>query len=146
MTTIINIKSEHILECSKLFLKTFNAQPWNDKWTPDTAFKRLHDIFLSPNFEGISYFEDGEIKGAVFGYKEQYYDGVHYNLKELFISTDLQGKSVGSKLIQELEKRLLGLGVTNILLFTLKGTRASNFYLKNNFSECNNMTIMSKDM
>ncbi len=39
MNTIIDIKCEHILECSKLYVKVFNAKPWNDEWTEETAYK-----------------------------------------------------------------------------------------------------------
>jgi aminoglycoside 6'-N-acetyltransferase I len=146
MDNIIKIKNEHILKCSDLYIKVFNAEPWNDKWTLGTAHKRLNDIYISPNFEGVLCVEYGKVIGAIFGNYEQYYDGVHYNLREMFISKELQGKGLGSKLLKELEKRLRGLGVTTIILFTSKENKTSSFYLKNNFSEWDSMAIMGKDL
>lgn len=146
MCNIINIKNEHILKCSELYIKVFNAEPWNDKWTLGTAHKRLNDIFISPNFEGVLYLENGQIKGAIFGNYEQFYDGVHYNLREMFISNELQGKGIGSKLLKELENRLRALDVTTIILFTSKGNKTSKFYLNNNFTEWDSMTMMGKDI
>ncbi|MDR3594479.1 GNAT family N-acetyltransferase [Clostridium sp.] len=146
MDNIISIKNEHILKCLELFIKVFNSEPWNDKWTLETAGKRLNDIFIAPNFEGVLYMEDGEIKGAIFGNYEQYYDGIHYNLKELFVSNQLQGKGIGRRLIKELEVRLKAVGVTTIVLFTSKGNGTNNFYLKNNFLEWTTMAIMGKDI
>lgn len=32
MCDIIKIKNEHILKCSELYIKVFNAEPWNDKF------------------------------------------------------------------------------------------------------------------
>jgi aminoglycoside 6'-N-acetyltransferase I len=146
MTNIISIKNEHILKCSELYIKVFNAEPWNDKWTLGTAHKRLNDIYDSPNFEGVIYADYGQVKGAIFGNYEQFYDGIHYNLREMFISNELQGTGIGSKMLNELEKRLKGLGVTTILLFTSKGNKTSTFYLKNNFSEWEDMAMMGKDI
>lgn len=146
MKNITSIKSEHLIKCSELFIKVFNNKPWNDKWALETASKRLNDIFIAPNFEGVIYIEDAEIKGAIFGNCEQYYDGIHYNLKELFISNELQGKGIGRKLISELEDRLKEVGVTTIILITSKGNGTNNFYLKNNFSEFSEMVIMEKEI
>ncbi|MBU3144080.1 GNAT family N-acetyltransferase [Clostridium sp. CF012] len=146
MNNIISIKDQDILKCSELYIKVFNAEPWNDKWTLETAHKRLNDIYISPNFEGALYVEGGQVKGAIFGNYEQFYDGIHYNLREMFISNELQGQGIGSKLINELEERLKGMGVTTIILFTSKGNKTSKFYLKNNFAEWNSMAIMGKDI
>ncbi|GCD11576.1 GNAT family N-acetyltransferase [Clostridium tagluense] len=146
MNNIISIKDQHILKCSALYIKVFNAEPWNDKWTLETAHKRLNDIYISTNFEGVLYVEDEQIKGAIFGNYEQFYDGVHYNLREMFISNELQGQGIGSKLLNELEKRLKGIGVTTIILFTSKENKTSEFYLRNNFTEWDSMAMMGKDL
>ncbi|MCB2300749.1 GNAT family N-acetyltransferase [Clostridium tagluense] len=146
MNNIISIKDQHILKCSELYIKVFNAEPWNDKWTLETAHKRLNDIYISTNFEGVLYVEDEQIKGAIFGNYEQFYDGIHYNLREMFISNELQGQGLGSKLLNELEKRLKEIGVTTIILFTSKGNKTSEFYLKNNFTEWYSMAMMGKDL
>jgi aminoglycoside 6'-N-acetyltransferase I len=146
MINIISIKSEHISKCYELYIKVFNVEPWNDNWTTETAYKRLNDIYIAPNFEGVLYEENGQVKGAILGNFEQFYDGIHYNLREMFIDNELQGKGIGSKLLYELEVRLRKIGVTTIILFTSKGNKTSNFYLKNNFSEWNSMAMMGKDI
>jgi len=143
---VISIKSEHIIECAKLYVKVLNAEPWNDKWTLETAFKRLNDIYVSPDFEGVLYVEDGQVKGAILGNREQFYDGIHYNLKEMFISNELQGKGIGSKMINQLEEGLREMSVSTIILFTSKGNKTSKFYLKNGFCEFSSMAMMGKDI
>lgn len=146
MNNIISIENKHILECTELYIKVFNAEPWNDKWRLETAHKRLNDIYISPNFEGALYVEDGQVKGAIFGNYEQFYDGIHYNLREMFISNEVQGQGIGSKMLYELEKLLKGIGVTTIILFTSKGNKTSKFYLKNSFTEWDSMAMMGKDV
>jgi aminoglycoside 6'-N-acetyltransferase I len=146
MKVVTNIKEEHILKCSELYLMVFNGEPWKDKWTIETANKRLKDIYNSPNFQGMLYLIEGQVKGAIFGNYEQFYDGIHYNLKEMFISQELQGKGIGSQIIKELEEKLKKLNVTTIILFTSKGNKTSRFYLKNGFSEWDDMAIMGKEI
>ena len=67
-------------------------------------------------------------------------------MKEMFVSTELQGSGIGSKLLKHLEERLRKLGVITILLFTSKGNKTSYFYQKSGFSELESMTMMAKDI
>lgn len=103
-------------------------------------------IYIAPNFEGVLYLEDGQAKGAIFGNYEQFYDGYHYNLREMFISNELQGKGVGSILLNDLEQKLRCIGVTTIILFTSDTNKTSRFYIKNGFSKWNNMIMMGKNI
>jgi GNAT superfamily N-acetyltransferase len=146
MSNIINLESEHIAKCAELYMKVFNAKPWNDSWTLETAYQRLHDFYNTPNFTGVLYLEAEEVNGAIFGNVEQFYNGAHYNLREMFIANELQGKGIGSKLLSELERQLGNFGVTTIMLFTSKGNETNRFYLKNNFSEWSSMAMMGKDI
>lgn len=146
MREIIKITEEQISECIDVYINVFNVAPWNDNWTVETAHKRLNDMYIAPNFEGLAYVEDGKVKAAVFGNYEQFYDGIHYNLREFFVSNELQGMGIGSKLITELERTLKKIGITTIYLFTSKGNKTSEFYLKNNYSEWDGMAMMGKDI
>ncbi|MDT8717696.1 GNAT family N-acetyltransferase [Clostridium sp. 19966] len=134
------------MKCTELYIRVFNSKPWNDEWTLETAYKRLSDIYISPNFEGVLYLENNEIKGAILGTYEQFYNGIHYNLRELFISNELQGQGIGSKLLRELEAHLKKMGVTTIILFTSKGNNTSKFYLKNNYLNLDSMAMIGKDI
>ncbi|MFN7252472.1 MAG: GNAT family N-acetyltransferase [Anaerobacillus sp.] len=144
MNSIIRIKQEHISECAKLYCDVFNAKPWNDNWTIETAYQRLNDISNCPHFEGVLFVEQGIFKGAIFGNYEQFYDGKHYNLREMFVATDQQGTGIGTRLLCELEMTLNENGITTMMLFTSKGNKTSDFYMKNGFSEWTSMAMMGK--
>jgi len=141
---IFDIKSKHIEKCAELYVNVFNAEPWNDKWTIETAYKRLNDIYSTPNFVGVLYVENSDIKGAIFGNCEQFFDGMHYNLKEMFVSTELQGIKIGTKMLKILEEQILEPDVNTIYLFTSKGNKTSKFYIKNNFDQWDSMAMMGK--
>lgn len=146
MSNINCVKRDDLRKCAELYLKVFNAEPWNDEWTFESAYNRLNDIFMSPNFAGAFYEEDDEIKGAVFGNCEHWYQGMHYNLKEIFVSAKLQGSGIGSKLLKDLEERLKKLDVNTILLFTSKENRTNHFYLRNSFDVLEDMVMMIKNI
>lgn len=146
MKSIIDIKEEHLMKCAELYVRVFNAEPWNDKWSTETAYKRLLDIYNSPGFAGIICLEDDDVKGAVFGNCEQWYEGLHFNLKEMFVSNELQGKGIGSELLKFLEEELIKRQIGAIFLFTSKGNLTSQFYIKNCFKELDSMAMMIKSI
>ncbi|AFS77766.1 acetyltransferase, GNAT family [Gottschalkia acidurici 9a] len=144
MSNVYNIEEKHLIKCGELFVKAFNANPWNDNWTVDNAYKRLKDIYSTPNFIGLVYIENDEVKGAVLGNCETWYDGTDYNLKEIFIDVDHKGRGIGSTIIEELESKLNTLNINKIILNTLRAKEVSNFYIKNEYKELEDVVTMSK--
>jgi GNAT superfamily N-acetyltransferase len=144
MAEILSIKKEHLLECSKLYVKVFNSEPWNDQWTLESAYKRLYDFYISANFTGYFYYENDNILGVILGNCEQFYDGIYYEIKELFVDNEQQGKKIGSILLEEAERRLKEINVTSIFLLTSRGNKTNEFYRKNHYLENDSMVVMGK--
>ncbi|WP_315081602.1 GNAT family N-acetyltransferase [uncultured Clostridium sp.] len=140
---ILRINESDIEECAKIFVEAFNEEPWNDKWTVEGAYRRLHDIYRSPHFVGIKYIEDNKIYGALFGNCEEWFEGRQFNIKEVFVSKKIQGKNIGSKLINSAESEVKKLDVDFMYLST-QNNDLKNFYLKHNFEEAKSLCIMSK--
>ncbi|SFD10427.1 GNAT family N-acetyltransferase [Clostridium uliginosum] len=142
---ILGVHEEDLQECAKLFAEVFNGEPWNDKWTTESAYKRLKYIYMCPDFVGVKYIENGKIKGAIFGNCEEWYEGRHFNIKEVFVSSEMQGNHVGSKLLESIQSEVKKLGVDFLLLFT-QNNSIKNFYLKDNFEEAKSLCIMTKNI
>ncbi|MGN2338458.1 GNAT family N-acetyltransferase [Clostridium cagae] len=140
---ILRINENDIEACAKIFVEAFNTEPWNDNWNIESAYRRLHDIYKSPNFLGVKYTENNEIFGALFGNCEEWFEGRQFNIKEVFVSKKIQGKNIGSKLINSAENEVKKLGVDFMFLST-QNNNLKNFYLKHNFKETNSLCIMSK--
>lgn len=64
----------------------------------------------------------------------------------MFVSNDQQGSGIGTRLLFELETTLNEVGVTTLMLFTSKGNKTSDFYIKNGFSEWTSMAMMGKEI
>ncbi|NFI55576.1 GNAT family N-acetyltransferase [Clostridium botulinum] len=140
---ILRINENDIEVCAKIFVEAFNTEPWNDNWNIESAYRRLHDIYKSPNFLGVKYTENNEIFGALFGNCEEWFEGRQFNIKEVFVSKKIQGKNIGSKLINSAENEVKKLGVDFMFLST-QNNNLKNFYLKHDFEETNSLCIMSK--
>ncbi|MBS4538390.1 GNAT family N-acetyltransferase [Clostridium sp. D2Q-11] len=146
MSGVFKLEEKDIKECAELYVDVFNKEPWNDKWTTKTAYNRLRDTYISPGFVGIKYVEEDIIKAALFGNCEQWYEGMHFNLREMYVTNELQGKKIGSKMLQELEVRAKDLGVHTIILFTEKDNCTDKFYRRNGFSGLDFMSMMGKEI
>lgn len=127
-----------------LFTEAFNAEPWNDKWSEELAYQRLRDVFLTPGFVGVVAIEDNQITGGILGHLEWWYEGRHFNLKEFFVDRKIQGKGIGSYLLEELSKRLEKEKVGSINLLTLNSAETIGFYEKNQYRLVEEMVIMKK--
>ena len=115
----------YIAEYAELFVSVFNAEPWNDSWTKETAQIRI------------------ENKGIIWGQKEQYYDGTHFQIQEFCVKTSEQNKGYGNAMLKALEKALSEIGVKNIYLITSKGAKTEGYYSKRGFVSSGNMVLMT---
>ena len=71
-----------ITEYAELFVSVFNSEPWNDSWTKETALIRIENMMRTNTFIGKAiYFEDN-LKGIIWGQKEQYYNGMHFQIQK----------------------------------------------------------------
>ncbi|MBR6536526.1 MAG: GNAT family N-acetyltransferase [Lachnospiraceae bacterium] len=138
------IAESHLDQLAQLYMETFNAAPWSDEWTFETARKRLQQLLHSEDSFGLCVYQGGQICGAVLGVLEQYFDGPMYNLHEYWVKNEMRGKGIGSKLFAEMEKRLLERGVKNIILITAKGDATEHFYHKQGMGTDPDMVFMTK--
>lgn len=129
---------------SDLYIKTFNAPPWNDEWTEKTATTRLAQMINCAGFYGIILMYKLEPCGFVLGNKEEYYNATHFQIKEMCIVPSEQRCGCGTLLMQEMEQRLQLQGVQELYLFTGRINEIVSFYSKNGFEEWTGMVLMGK--
>lgn len=140
---IVNMGLSDINEYAKLFVSVFNFEPWNDQWTEETALLRLENMMKTNTFIGKALYSENELKGFVFGQKEYFYDGIHFQIQEFCVRTGEQKKGYGKALLQALKDELTSIGVVNIFLITLKGERTEGYYRKRGFVTSDNMILMT---
>lgn len=133
-------------ELAKMYMDTFNAPPWNDSWTVETASKRLWQMIHCAGFYGIVAYDDTALLGMILGSEEQFYDGVMFNIKEFCVKIDMRNQGIGSRIFAEFESRLRSKGIGEIVLFTSRTDGTAGFYQKRGLEPYNSMVMMGKKL
>ena len=144
MIEIREFLKEDMNECTNLFLKVFSGEPWNDKWESfDSAKKYLTEFIENPLFKGFIASENGRIIGVCFGHTRSYWQGKEFQIDEMYVDAELQGKGVGTKLICYVKDDLHKQGIKDFVLITGKDLPAEEFYIKNGFYRNESIILMN---
>ena len=124
------------------YMRTFNGEPWWDRWDKSTALARLKDLYRSPGFDGTSVWKDGMPVGAVMGRRERYCDGDCFQIVEFWVEPRVQHEGWDARLLADLRDRLRIQGVRKIFLVTVQTPQIGEFYTKNGFVLQDGMCVM----
>ena len=88
---IRKISKSDLEELAKLMVDVYNAPPWNNKWTVETALESLTDLSDFPNFFGNVLVDGNKIIGAIIGHIRRYGSESTFYIDEFFISEEYRG-------------------------------------------------------
>ena len=124
----------HMDACVQLFYEVFTAGRWQFDWlTTDNIRRYFADLRRTPHFIGYVWSEDQRLAGACLGIASDYFGAPQYEIKEIFVDPNRQGRGVGSKFLAAVENDLREKGIGMVILFTSRGIPAYSYYLKNNY-------------
>lgn len=127
---IKKILKSDLKDLARLMVSVYNAPPWNDKWTEETAFESLLTVLEFPTFYGNIIVDEDRIIGAIIGHTRKYATETTYYIDEFFVSEEYRRKGVASNLYKSTIDELKKLGVNGAFFTTLRNTPAYNFYIK----------------
>ena len=139
------IEQNDLIQCTEMFIKVFNDDPWNDEWTFSKAQKYLLDFYNTPGFLGILAIENKEVIGFIFGAHRTWWSGNEFYIHEMCVESQHQNRGIGKLLLDYLIKSL-GNNISNITLLTDRGIPAEAFYKKNGFREIERLVFLSKNI
>ena len=96
---------DHLDDCSRLLVATFNTKPWNDSYTHDTAKAQLAWHLRVPGCLGLVSVS-ARIAAFAIGYVEPTDEGDVYHLSIFCVRPDVQRTGVGTRLLRHLEGSL----------------------------------------
>ena len=128
--------------CGAVFCSAFAAEPWNENWTQSLAETRISELTGTPISAGFVYEENGRILAVAAGRVCTYLYGKEYVIDEFCVSAEMQGKGIGSRLMQQIEQEMRVSGCVGIVLQTTHGYPSERFYLKNGFQRNPDMITM----
>ena len=88
---IRKISKSDLEELAKLMVSVYNAPPWNNKWTVETALESLTDISDFSKFFGNVIVDGNKIIGAIIGHIRRYCSESTFYIDEFFISEEYRG-------------------------------------------------------
>lgn len=141
---IRTVHESDLPELARLYVAVFNAPPWNDGWSVDTAHERIRRIATGPNAVGVVAFDGDVPVSFALGTLEQWTNGEHFHLKEMCTAIDQQRRGVGSAILDALVRELAARSVRVIFLETRPGSNAATFYRKHGFSALDLETLRRK--
>ena len=127
---IHTIASQEILQ---LYVNTFNAEPWNEKWTLETANMRINDYLKNPMAMAYEGQLDGKCVGFLMGYSTSFLGMREFYIEDFVITTELQRMGLGTEMLSFVQKDLSNRGINSITLLTEKELPSEKFYHKNLF-------------
>ena len=126
-----------------LYIDHYNTYE-EGEWTPETTYKRIHQVWSREDSACMILERGREVIGFVMGYFEQYDDIAAYDLVEIVIKHEHQGKGIGTAFMELVEARVKELGGAMIQLQAVNDEMHERFYGKLGYRNCKNLVLKSK--
>lgn len=128
-----------------LYIEYYNTKE-NGQWTKDTVYKRIHQVWSREDSYCLMMLENQKIIAFAMGYFEQYDDCKTYDLIEIVVAVEYQGKGIGTSLMQELEAEVKEKGAMNIQLQAVNDEPHEQFYGKLGYKNVSNLVLKCKPL
>lgn len=136
---------EYISKSANIFYDIFTNPPWSYTWlTLEKTCEYFMNLLNEPASKTYAYFENENLIGACFGNVSSYSPMPIYEIKEIFVTSNMQNKGLGTKMLSLIEQDLKQAGITTITLYTVRGIPAFDFYKKNGYETIDTSVNMSK--
>lgn len=113
------VNQNDIEELAEVMGNAYSEEPWNEKWTPDKATRRVESILQGFEALGLAAVEEGKIIGGLLGFVDPYADYDMFFVSEIFVTSQWKRKGVGRKLIIALEEQLKAKDVHTLELISI---------------------------
>lgn len=113
-------------------------------WTDATVRRRMRQVITREDSFGLTLWEGNQPLGFLMGYYEQFDDGEAYDLVEIVVDENHQGRGFGTALMQELEKRATERGALLVQTEAVADERHDRFYGRLGYGDCGNLRSKCK--
>ena len=143
MDNIEEFKEEFIIldesyldEMAELYKNAFAGKPWNDDWSNrEQLYEYIKEISGAYNCLNFGLKMDGKLVAMSLGMIRHWWEGTNYNIEELCVMPELQGRGMGSRFMELIENDIQTRGAVGIFLQTDNDKPAYKFYKKIGFGD-----------
>ena len=126
-----------------MYMEQYNGCE-DGEWTQQTTYKRIHQVWSREDSICMLLQQGSEAVGFVMGYFEQYDDIAAYDLVEIVIKHEHQGKGIGTRFMEQIEAKIKEMGGAMIQLQAVNDAMHDHFYGKLGYRNCSNLVLKSK--
>jgi len=126
-----------------LYMEHYNTYE-EGEWSHETTYKRIHQVWSREDSLCMILEQGSDIIGFVMGYFEQYDDIAAYDLVEIVLKHEHQGKGIGTRFMELIEAKVKELGGAMIQLQAVNDEMHERFYGKLGYRNCSNLVLKSK--
>jgi len=133
------MQKSDLLDCVEVFIKVYNAEPFEDGWTEEAAGRRLADLWNTPGCLGFVAEEEHRVLGSVaeeehrvagfaIGHAEHWFTGKRFCIDEICVRPEHQRARVGTAVLEGLVEELVKMVVETVYVLAGRGTAADEFF------------------
>jgi len=146
MDPIRKIRAEHVERYGEIYARAFNGKPWNDAWTVEDATTHVRELLRHEQSWGLEYVLDGKVVGFILGTSMLFHYGRTFEINDLAVDPDCQGKGVGTALLERCLAELKAQGIVAVHLITGADSYLPAFYEKYGFKKEQAVILMGKEL
>ena len=141
------LDESYIDEMAELYKNAFAGEPWNDDWSDRVQlYEYIKEISGAYNCLNYGLKVDGKLVAMSLGMIRHWWEGTNYNIEELCVSSELQGKGMGSRFMEMIERDIQTRGTVGIFLQTDNDKPAYKFYQKIGFGNLGTHVSLYKSL
>ncbi len=133
--------------CVEIFLDVYKSEEFGfDFLTKENIKEYFHGIYSKKDFEGFVFVQNKEIVAVCLGKDSTTFGNKIYEITEICVANKLRGSGIGKTFLKEIERVLKKEKYICIQLNTKRTINAYDFYLKNGFTEKDDVVSMMKTL
>ena len=144
-TNINTCTCEHLNRYGEIYAAAFSGGPWYDHWSVEDATIHVGEILESRQSYGLEYVVDGEVVAFVLGASMLFHYGRTYEINDLAVMPEHQGKGIASLLLDRLIADLRKQGIKGFHLITAAEGYLPSFYERHGFSKETRVMLMGME-
>lgn len=137
------MKESDIALLLPIYIGYYNTKE-SGEWTEQTAYKRIHQVWSMENSYCLILEDSDIIVAFALGYFKQYDDLLGYELDEIIVALEYQGKGIGTAFMHMLESDIKEKGASLLQLTAVKDEYHEHFYGKLGYKNVNNFVLKVK--
>lgn len=137
---------EHVERYGEIYADAFSGEPWHDAWTVEDATVHVQEILESPQSYGLECVVGCDVVGFILGSSMLFHYGRTFEINDLAVTPEFQGRGIGKKLLEGLMAQLRKKEIKAVHLITAAEGDLPAFYARHGFSQEHRVMLMGVDL